>query len=146
MLQTLHASHCQSLYRTWLGGIADVAELVRDDRLETITSSDGSIVFWFAAHPTIRCVNRPAVEMLLATTRLTARNVPLLHGNVVLSGRDAAGDLAGLSDEQVDWLVNVDTRIGQDLVLGRRFARDVRAQRRQSRSVEAARRKAWLES
>lgn len=146
MIQTLHASHNQSLYRVRLGGMAAVADLVREHRLETITSTDGSIVFWFAVHRTIRCVNRPAVEMLLAATRFTARNVPLLRGNVVLSGRGAAGDLASLTDEQVDWLVNAETGAGQDLVLGRRYAGDVRAQRRESRFKEAARRKAWLES
>ncbi|MEY8018955.1 hypothetical protein [Mycobacterium servetii] len=145
MVQTLHASHTGSLYLTQLYGIADLADLVREHRLESLTSADGRIVFWFSAHRTIRLVNRQAVKFLLSTKNFTARQVPLLLGNVVLSGRDASGGLADLTDEQVRWLVDMELGVRDDWVLGRRFAEYGRQQRRRSRDEEAARWAALLQ-
>lgn len=145
MVQTLHASHNGSFYLTQLRGVIDVADLVREHRLETLTTANGRIVFWFSAHQTIRLVNRQAVKLLLSTTNLTARQVPLLLGNVVLSGRDAGGELADLTDEQARWLVNVELGVRDEWILGRRFADYVRQQRRHSRAEEAARWAALLQ-
>ncbi|AQA03607.1 hypothetical protein BVC93_15645 [Mycobacterium sp. MS1601] len=87
---------------------ADISELVADRGLESLTSADRQFDFWFA--PTARrCqqrVNHSATEMLLATTRFTAKNVPLLRGAVVIATHDADGELDGLSWQQLDLLAN----------------------------------------
>lgn len=67
-----------------------------------------------------------ATELLLATTRFTARSVPLLRGDVVLSSHDGVGNLAGLTDRQLDWLIDTHPTYWEELILGRRFARDRR--------------------
>jgi hypothetical protein len=40
--------------------------------------------------------------MLLATTPSTAKTVPLRHGGVVVTTHDSAGELDGLSWQQLD--------------------------------------------
>ncbi|ORW08539.1 MULTISPECIES: hypothetical protein [Mycolicibacter] len=123
MFQSIHASHNQLLYLAWMHDINDIADDVRDDRLETITSSDRQIVFWFTTHRTVQIINRPAAEMLVAATAFTARDVPLLRGSVVITGRDHNGDPAGLSDEQLSWLPNLELRGRDTRILDRRLAR-----------------------
>ena len=73
MFQTLHASHNGNLYRVQLHDRGDIADLVREHRLETATSGDGHIVFWFtpSTHSSHMQVNKQATELLLATTRFT---------------------------------------------------------------------------
>ncbi|GAC1404148.1 MAG: hypothetical protein NVS4B6_11990 [Mycobacterium sp.] len=62
------------IYETRASTKADIAQLVHDDSLETLTSTDRQFDFWFT--PSIRqchrIANRPATEMLLATTQFTA--------------------------------------------------------------------------
>ena len=94
-------------------------------------------------------MNRKATEIFLATTDFTASNVPLLRGIVILTAHTHAGELAGLTDAQVDRLVDApdSTSWWQDLVLSSRYARDDRRQLRDSRA--AAKRAntslSWLE-
>src|SRR5689334_7563392 len=87
---------------------ADIAELVKDYGLESLTSTDRQFDFWFT--PSTRsCQRRPnrrATGLLLATTRFTAKTVPLLRGGVVVATHDADGDLDGLSWQQLDLLVH----------------------------------------
>jgi hypothetical protein len=95
--------------------------------------------FWFTPS-TRRCrrkVNRSATEMLLATTRFTAKTVPLFRGGVVVATHDSAGELDGLSWQQLDLLIqNSCTLTGRDdRVLSRRITRD---ERRQERKLVAA--------
>ena len=45
-----------------------------------------------------------ATELLLATTNLDAKTVPLLRGAVVIATHDSDGDLDGLSWQQLDLL------------------------------------------
>ena len=70
--------------------------------------------------------------MLLATTRFTAKTVPLLRGGVVVATHDAAGELDGLSWQQLELLIEnsctLTTR--DDRVLNRRITRDEKRQRR----------------
>ena len=93
------------VYETHAYSSADIAELIHDCGLESLTSSDRQFDFWFTPS-TRRCprkVNRSATEMLLATTRCTAKTVPLLRGGVVVATHDAAGELDGLSWQQLDF-------------------------------------------
>jgi hypothetical protein len=87
------------VYETRAYSNADIAELVDDYGLESLTSTDRQFDFWFTPS-TRRCrrkVNRSATEMLLATTRFTAKTVPLLGGAVVVATHNSAGELDGLS-------------------------------------------------
>lgn len=77
--------------------------------------------------------------MLLATTRFTARQVPLLRGNIVITGTDDAGDPAGLTDTQVKFLINADPTSRDEWILDWRFTRDARAQRRAARHTDETR-------
>lgn len=139
MFQAVHASHNGLLYRVELQGTGDIADLVREHRLETVTTRAGG-VFWFtpATHSSHMQLNRPATELLLATTTFTARQVPLLRGNIVITGIDTHGDPAGLTDRQLHYLANVEPNRRQLWALSRRYTRDYRAQRRAARATQAA--------
>jgi hypothetical protein len=108
----------------------DIVGLVHDYGLESLTSSDQQFDFWFTP-TTRRCrrkVNCSATEMLLATTRFTAKTVPLLYGAVVVATHDSVGDLDGLSWQQLDLLSKRSTTLTRrdDRVLNRRFKREAR--------------------
>jgi hypothetical protein len=115
----------------------DIRNLVDNCGLESLTSTDRQFDFWFTPS-TRRCqrhVNRSATEMLLATTRFTAKSVPLLHGGVVVATHDSDGDLDGLSWQQLDLLSKSSRKVTKrdDRVLSRRIARDHRRQIRRER-------------
>jgi hypothetical protein len=135
MYLALHASHNGNLFKVNVLGIGDIADLIREHHLESLTSRDGGIDFWLtpSLEPYHRSVNRMATEMLLAASRFNARNVPLLRGNVVMAGHDNNGALAGLTDDQISWLVNSEPSRRDEWVLARRFAGDERRQRRETR-------------
>jgi hypothetical protein len=127
------------VYETRAYSKADIAELVHDCGLESLTSTDRQFDFWFtpSAPRCRRKVNRSATEMLLATTRFTAKTVPLLRGGVVVATHDSAGELDGLSWQQLDLLIQTSCTLTRrdDRVLNRRITRD---ERRQDRNLVAA--------
>lgn len=144
-MNALYASHNQHLYTAGIRTLADIAELSRGGpRIETLSSTDNAVIFWFntADHHNGRTqqprVNRRATELLLATTRFTGRDVPLLRGDIVITGRDSHGDFADLTDSQIHQLANTTTRWRDDLLLTRRCDRDLRRQRRQARKAHPA--------
>ncbi|OBH48427.1 hypothetical protein A5690_14610 [Mycobacterium intracellulare] len=143
MMITLLASHNEELYKIEPWCVADIADLVRGDRLQVLTSSDGVLDFWFSHSPWLR-VNRQATGLLLATTRFTAHEVPLLRGDIVIAAHDSAGDLASLTDTQMSRLINSEHSWREERILRRRFDRDLRAQRRTRAAAEAAARKSLL--
>lgn len=127
------------VYETRAYSDADIAELVHDFGLESLTSADRQFDFWFTP-TTRRCrrkVNLSATEMLLATTRFTAKTVPLLRGGVVVATHDSAGELNGLSWQQLDLLIQNSCTLTRrdDRVLSRRITRD---ERRLQRNLVAA--------
>lgn len=144
LLTTLHASHNGEFYRTLLRDLLDVAELVRESpsRLESATTAHGSLIMWFDPR-SHSLVNKHATELLLATTTFSARQVPLLHGNVVITGRDGHGHLDSLTEEQLQHLVNYEPGIMQARTLSRRFARDHRQRRAAFDAASAATPPPW---
>jgi hypothetical protein len=108
----------------------DIAQLVHDHTLESLTSTDHRFDFWFtpSIRPCHRAVNRAATEMLLATTRFSAKTVPLLRGGVVVATHDADGELDGLSWQQLDLLARRNRSLTrrEHRVLRGRIARDRR--------------------
>jgi hypothetical protein len=134
MNTVLYFSPNDVVYETCAYSNADIAELVHDCGLESLTSADRQFDFWFTPS-TRRCrrkVNRGATEMLLATTRFTAKTVPLLRGGVVVATHDSAGELDGLSWQQLDLLIQNSCTLTRrdDRVLSRRITRDARRQQR----------------
>ena len=130
------------VYETRAYSKADIAELVDDYGLESLTSTDRQFDFWFtpSTRACRRKVNRSATEMLLATTRFTAKTVPLLRGGVVVATHDSAGKLDGLSWQQLDRLIQNSFTLTRrdDRVLGRRITRDERRQQRNLVAEDAA--------
>lgn len=113
------------VYETRAFSKADIADLVSDYGLESLSSGDRQFDFWFTP-TTRRCqrrVNRSATELLLAATGFTAKNVPLLRGGVVVATHDADGDLDGLSWEQLDHLARINRGLTKRdyRILDRRF-------------------------
>ncbi len=141
MFNALHANHDGHLYRVHVQGRGDIADLVREHALESATIGDGSLTFWFTSsrHPSHTLVNRLGTELLLATTTFTAHQVPLLRGDVVITGVDTHGDPIDLTTEQIMRLIDSAPSSRQEWVLGRRFARDERSRRRSLRRDTAAR-------
>src|SRR5436305_6363749 len=92
------------VYETQAYTNADIAQLVHDRGLQCLTSTDRQFDFWFATSTqrSQRRANRGATELLMATTSFTAKSVPLLHGGVVVATHDSAGELDGLSWQQLD--------------------------------------------
>lgn len=123
------------VYETRAYSNADIAGLVHDYGLESLSSSDRQFDFWFTPS-TRRCrrnVNRSATELLLATTRFTAKTVPLLRGAVVIATHDSAGELDGLSWQQLQLLIRHSNTVTSrdDRVLSRRIKRDARRLQRE---------------
>ncbi|TFV58380.1 hypothetical protein E4P42_11740 [Mycobacterium sp. PS03-16] len=139
MNTVLYASPTGVVYETRAYSKADITALVADHGLENLSSADRQFDFWFARAPKgcQRRVNRSATELLLATTKFTARNVPLLHGAVVIGTHDTDGDLDGLSWQQLDVLAQRSRTLSKRdyRVLERRFDE---ADRRLRRSKPAA--------
>src|SRR5258705_7369871 len=107
MNTVLYFSASGAAYETQAYSKADIDQLVQDQGLKCLTSADRQFDFWFSPS-TRRCqrrINSRATELLFATTALTAKTVPLLHGGVVVATHDSNGDLDGLSWEQLDLLV-----------------------------------------
>ncbi|MGE2717968.1 hypothetical protein ACQI4L_28235 [Mycolicibacterium litorale] len=128
------------VYETRAFSKADVAELVSDYGLESLSSGDRQFDFWFTptARRCQRRINRTATGLLLAATGFTARNVPLLRGGVVVATHDADGDLDGLSWEQLDRLARMSRLLTKrdDRILTRRSNRaDNRLRRRPATPV-----------
>src|ERR1700761_8377165 len=142
MNTVLYFSPDDVVYETRAYSNADIAELVHDCGLESLTSTDRQFDFWFTPS-TRRCrrkVNRSATEILLATTRFTAKTVPLLRGGVVVATHDSAGDLDGLSWQQLELLIQNSCTLTRrdERVLGRRMTRDERRHRRNRVGADAA--------
>lgn len=130
------------IYETRAYSKADIADLVQEQGLHSLNSSDRQFDFWFS--PSLRgCqrrVNHAATELLLATTDFTAKSVPLLRGGVVVATHDADGDLDGLSWQQLDLLVDRNRAVTarEDRVLSRRIARDERRRQHTTLATPAA--------
>lgn len=127
------------VYQTRAYSNADIAGLVHDYGLESLSSADRQFDFWFTPS-TRRCrrnVNRSATELLLATTRFTAKTVPLLRGAVVIATHDSAGELDGLSWQQLELLIRHSRTVTSrdDRVLSRRIKRDARRLQREPASA-----------
>lgn len=140
MNTVLYFSPSGVAYETQAYTTADIAELVSDYGLESLTSTDRRFDFWFTKS-TQRCqrrANRAATRLLLATTNFTAKTVPLLRGCVVIATHDSDGDLDGLSWEQLDLLAQRNRALTkrEERVLDRRIAQDLRCQRRLRRGVD----------
>jgi hypothetical protein len=138
MFETLHASHNGSLYRAHLRDFGDIAHVVGEHRLDTISTRDNEVVFWFT--PSTHCsrmqVNMRATQLLLLTAALTPRRVPLLRGNIVITGNDGCGNPAGLTAEQMYRLTTREPSSTQQCILDWRVTRDQRARRRARRLPE----------
>ena len=129
----LYCSANGAVYETRAYSRADVDQLIHDQGLQRLTSSDGQFDFWFSPANS-RCqrrINRPATELLLATTSFTAKNVPLLRGAIVIAAHDFEGDLDGLSWRQLDLLAERNQTVTKrdERVLNRRELRDRRERR-----------------
>ena len=94
-------------YETRAYSTADLTDLIHDHGLACLTSSDQQFDFWFSPSQRgcQRRANRLATELLLATSKFSAKNVPVLRGSVVVATHDADGDLDGLSWMQQELLV-----------------------------------------
>lgn len=134
MNTVLYFSPTGVVYETRAYTNIDIAQLVDDQGLQSLSSDDRQFDFWFAPalRPCQQRVNLRATELLLATTRFTAKTVPLLRGCVVVATHDTDGDLDGLSWQQLDLLVHHSRSLSKrdERVLRRRITRDDRRRQR----------------
>jgi hypothetical protein len=133
MTAVLYFSASGAAYETHAYTKADIAELVDRRGLQSLTSGDRQFDYWFApsAQKCQARTNRTATELLLATTTFTARTVPLLRGCVVVTTHDPDGTPSGLSEQQLDLLVDRSHSLtrGDERALTRRIVRDGRRRR-----------------
>jgi hypothetical protein len=142
MNTVLYFSNNGAVYETRAYTKADIDQLVHDQRLQCLTSTDRQFDFWFSPSPH-RCqrrINRSATELLLATTTFSAKAVPLLRGCIVVATHDADGDLDGLSWQQLDLLVQRNRSLTKrdERILNRRTLRDERLRRRAAEAPKTA--------
>jgi len=139
MNTVLYFSASGAVYETRAYTKSDITQLVNDQGLQCLTGSAGQFDFWFspAARGCQRRVNRRATELLLATTNFSAKNVPLLHGSIVVATHDADGDLDGLSWQQLDTLAERNRSITrrEERILARRIARSSTRRPRRTQPV-----------
>lgn len=76
-----------------------VADDIGVNSIDTITARS-NVVFWFDTTAQ-SAVNKMATLNLYAATGLSARAVPLLHGTVLITGINPAGDPIGLLERQL---------------------------------------------
>ena len=140
MNTVLYFSLSGAIYETRAYTKTDIAELIDHHGLQSLSSADRQLDFWFSptTGPCQQRINAAATEMLLATSDFTARTVPLLRGCVVVATHDSDGDLDGLSWQQLDSLARAGRLLSKrdERVLARRIARD---ERRRQRLAESAR-------
>jgi hypothetical protein len=133
MNTVLYFSASGTVYETRAYSQADIDRLIQDHGLACLTSSDRQFDFWFSPSPRgcQRRVNRTATELLLTTTQLNAKTVPLLRGAVVIATHDSDGDLDGLSWQQLDQLAALHRPLSKrdDRALNRRILRENRKRR-----------------
>ena len=126
----LYFSAAGTVYETRAYTKADIDRLIQDQGLYCLTSSDRQFDFWFSpsTRGCQRRVNRKATELLLTTTNLNAKSVPMLRGAVVIATHDSDGDLDGLSWQQLDQLAAKTRSVSKrdDRILNRRILRDER--------------------
>jgi hypothetical protein len=132
MNTVLYFSASGTVYETRAYTKADIDRLIQDQGLYCLTSADRQFDFWFSpsTRGCQRRINRSATELLVATTHLNAKSVPLLRGAVVIATHDADGDLDGLSWQQLDLLSARSRSLSKrdDRVLNRRILREERKQ------------------
>ena len=142
MNTVLYISPDGVIYETRAYSKADIAELVHNCGLESLTSADRQFDFWFttSTRRRHRRANRSATEMLLTTTRFNPKTVPMLRGGVVVATHDADGELDGLSWQQLEVLARRNRSLTrrEERALGRRIARDDRRRKRAERNLKPA--------
>lgn len=108
---------------------------IKETHVEALTSSCGQFDFWFS--PSLRAgnrrINRLATSMLFTVTTFTATQVPLMHGIVIVTSHNAAGEPTGLTMEQCQRLgtASYDLPRRAACVLAWRFKQHERRHRRQ---------------
>ena len=141
MSSVLYFSPGGVVYETRAYTNADIADLVHNFELESLTSADRQFDFWItpSGQRCRRKVNLGATEMLLATTGFAAKTVPLLRGGVVVASHDSAGEPDGLNSQQLNLLIQNSCTLTprDDRVLSRRITRDERRLRRNLVAADA---------
>lgn len=95
-------------WRRQIGSVADIADEIRA-RDESIASlSAGPFDFWSTTslERYHRQINELATKIFYKASDFSARQTPLLSGVVVITGRNADGTLASVSDEDMEALVD----------------------------------------
>ena len=147
VFKALHASHNGCLYIIDLAGTETIAEFVRNNDLESLSSSDGQFDFWFtpSTRPNHHRVNMAATEIFAAYTDFDTRNMPLLRGNIVITAHDKdTGAPSGLTATQLNVLAHAHSRGRRGRRLTRRCVRDLHRQRIAAQARHAAARDEWL--
>lgn len=103
-----------------------VASDIGANPIDTITTRS-NMVFWFDTTAQA-AVNKMATLNLYAATGLSAHAVPLLHGTVLITGINTAGNPIGLSEQQLALL-----QAGPSPGRWARFILQTRAQRSRRR-------------
>ena len=107
-----------------------ITAVVGGPHVDTVTGGEG-IGFWFNAVDQHRHrVNKMATLLLLASARLSAHDVPLLYGPVLVASHDVVGGPAGLTKPQIRLLGGGRLSLRARWTLQRRASRDGRRRRR----------------
>lgn len=124
-----------------VGGVADIAELIGDTSLETLSSPD--VVYWFARTQRDE-VNLRATELFVVHTALPVGAAPLLWGTVVVTSRTSEGRVAGLSAADLTRLTAAELGSRSRIRLWRRCVRAERRGRQRAWAMRDAAIEHWL--
>ncbi|KMO69785.1 hypothetical protein [Mycolicibacterium chlorophenolicum] len=143
MHEALLASHNGVFYTFSFESIEGVQNWVRERDIEALTSSCGRFDFWTSPllrRGTLQPINRAATKILVGATRFSGADVPVLRGPIVITSHDQAGDIIGLTPEQIIQLIELSYRLPRqrdvwalEWRLGRLDRAELRQARRESR-------------
>ncbi len=133
LMRSVLASRNQELYSITVRDVADIADRLGSGHVEALSSSDGTYQFWVT--PSLlggRRLNAPATKMLFALTQFSAKQTPILRGDVVITSRTVTGDPDDLSDHQMRLLIESLQTIGRRpaFTIDRRLRRAARDDQR----------------
>lgn len=134
-------THMKDGWRCQIANVADIADQIRADAVSIASLAAGPYDFWTTTslESYHQQINPLATNIFYKASNFNARQTPLLSGVVVITGRDADGQPASVSDESMEALV--DSAYEPGLGMCQLEVRLWRALRRETRRRRAERAK-----
>lgn len=113
MFRAIHVAPTNApAHEVWVSGRPEIADLVRNNRIDSFTCPGQALSFWFSPSlPGGQRLNTFATDLLAvaAPVKYGASRLPLLYGDIVVTAHDATGALTDLTDAD---MARLQSRLG----------------------------------